>query len=145
MSRLTNRGLAVGVVLLSGCAGATQRLPEAGTVPAITTADLERRLRIIADDSMMGRASGSAGDYKTAEYIAAEFRRLGLEPAGRTAPTSRRCPSGRQPPIAHRDSTSTATCCWSDVTSSPERSAPDIARSTTSRSYMVDRRVIRTQ
>ena len=31
---------------------------------------------------MMGRASGSEGDYKAAEYIAAEFRRLGLEPAG---------------------------------------------------------------
>ena len=65
-----------------GCAGASQRASDAGTVPAITTADLERRLRIIADDSMMGRASGSEGDFKTAEYIASEFRRLGLEPAG---------------------------------------------------------------
>jgi hypothetical protein len=37
---------------------------------------------IIADDSMMGRETGSEGDYKTAEYIASEFRRLGLEPAG---------------------------------------------------------------
>jgi len=31
---------------------------------------------------MLGRESGSLGDSKTAEYVAAEFRRLGLEPAG---------------------------------------------------------------
>src|SRR5438105_11772660 len=31
---------------------------------------------------MMGRESGREGDFKTAEYIASEFRRLGLEPAG---------------------------------------------------------------
>jgi Peptidase family M28 len=68
--------------LVGACAGATQRSPETTTVTAITTADLERRLRIIADDSMMGRESGSEGDFKTAEYVASEFRRLGLEPAG---------------------------------------------------------------
>ena len=31
---------------------------------------------------MMGRETGSEGDHKAAEYIASEFRRLGLEPAG---------------------------------------------------------------
>ena len=56
--------------------------PAAATVPAITAADLQLRLNIIADDSMMGRETGSDGDYKTAEYIASEFKRLGLEPAG---------------------------------------------------------------
>jgi hypothetical protein len=54
----------------------------AATSPDITAADLERRLVLIAHDSMMGRESGSEGDYKAAEYVAAEFRRLGLEPAG---------------------------------------------------------------
>jgi len=68
--------------LLVGCAGAGGRGPNDATIPAITPADLEHRLRIIADDSMMGRESGSAGDYKTADYVASEFRRLGLEPAG---------------------------------------------------------------
>ena len=65
-----------------GCASASQQSSGTATVAAITPADLERRLRLIADDSTMGRASGSEGDYKTAEYIASEFRRLGLEPAG---------------------------------------------------------------
>src|SRR5438105_5390625 len=68
--------------LAVACAGARQRSPETATAAAITTADLEHRLRIIADDSMMGRESGSEGDFKTAEYIASEFRRLGLEAAG---------------------------------------------------------------
>ena len=69
-------------VFAAACARSTQRAPESPTVAAITTADLEYRLRIIADDSMMGRESGSEGDYKTADYVASEFRRLGLEPAG---------------------------------------------------------------
>src|SRR3954467_13231394 len=70
------------VAIVVGCASTTQRSSNAATVAAITPADLERRLRLIADDSTMGRASGSEGDFKTAEYIASEFRRLGLEPAG---------------------------------------------------------------
>src|SRR5438093_9269514 len=51
--------------LAIACASARQRSPEITTTAAITTADLERRLRIIADDSMMGRESGSQGDFKT--------------------------------------------------------------------------------
>src|ERR1700722_11797214 len=70
------RKLLVFVVLASKTLGAQ------GTTADITTADLKHRLNIIADDSMMGRASGSKGDYMTAEYVASEFRRLGLEPAG---------------------------------------------------------------
>ena len=54
----------------------------AAQASAITPQDLERRLRIIADDSMMGRETGSLGDFKTAAYIADEFKRLGLRPAG---------------------------------------------------------------
>lgn len=54
----------------------------AQTRPAITPADLRQRLYLIADDSMMGRETGSAGAYKASAYVAAEFRRLGLMPAG---------------------------------------------------------------
>ena len=56
--------------------------PASATSAAITPADLEKRLYIIADDSMMGRETGSEGDFKTAAYVASEFKRLGLEPAG---------------------------------------------------------------
>src|SRR5215831_14504701 len=56
--------------------------PASTTTAAITPADLEKRLYIIADDSMMGRETGSEGDFKTTAYVASEFRRLGLQPAG---------------------------------------------------------------
>jgi hypothetical protein len=52
------------------------------TVPEITPADLMSRLYIIADDSMMGRQAGHRGNVMATDYIAAEFRRMGLEPAG---------------------------------------------------------------
>jgi putative aminopeptidase FrvX len=57
-------------------------LAQTKTSPAITPQDLRQRLTAIADDSMGGRRSGSVGDFKTADYVAAEFRRLGLRPAG---------------------------------------------------------------
>jgi hypothetical protein len=52
------------------------------TVPAITPADAMTRLYILADDSMLGREAGTAGNVKGTNYIAAEARRMGLEPAG---------------------------------------------------------------
>ena len=52
------------------------------TSPAITANDLRTRLYQIADDSMMGRRIGELGNYKATDYIAREFRRLGLKPAG---------------------------------------------------------------
>jgi Peptidase family M28 len=52
------------------------------TVSAITANDLRTRLYQIADDSMLGRRVGELGNYKVTTYIAAEFKRLGLKPAG---------------------------------------------------------------
>ena len=52
------------------------------TTSAITAADAMSRLYVLADDSMMGRESGTAGNVKGTDYIAREARRIGLEPAG---------------------------------------------------------------
>jgi hypothetical protein len=52
------------------------------TEPAITANDLRTRLYQLADDSMAGRRVGEPGNYRGTEYIAREFRRMGLEPAG---------------------------------------------------------------
>jgi len=52
------------------------------TVAAITPGDLMTRLYILADDSMKGRMLARPENAKGVEYIAAELRRLGLEPAG---------------------------------------------------------------
>jgi hypothetical protein len=56
--------------------------PRGATTAAITPADLERRSRIFADDSMLGRRAGTAGNVRGNAYIAAELGRLGLTPAG---------------------------------------------------------------
>ncbi|MBX6364699.1 MAG: M28 family peptidase [Gemmatimonadetes bacterium] len=56
--------------------------PPRPTVPEITPADLMTRIYIFADDSMMGRQAGTLGNVKGTDYIAAEVKRLGLQPAG---------------------------------------------------------------
>ena len=52
------------------------------TETAITANDLRTRLYQFADDSMQGRRIGEIGNYKGTAYIANEFKRLGLKPAG---------------------------------------------------------------
>jgi Zn-dependent M28 family amino/carboxypeptidase len=49
---------------------------------SITTADVRRRINIIADDSMLGRATPSPQLDEVAAYVAGEFRRFGLKPGG---------------------------------------------------------------
>jgi hypothetical protein len=49
---------------------------------AITTRDLEVRLTAFAHDSMMGREAGTVWNTKATDYVAIEFRKLRLEPAG---------------------------------------------------------------
>lgn len=52
------------------------------TAAAISANDLRTRLYQFADDSMQGRRIGEVGNAKGTDYIASEFRRLGLKPAG---------------------------------------------------------------
>ena len=78
----SRRAISFALLVLAACARAGTIAPTGATSPDITEADLRRRLFLIADDSMMGRETGSAGAFKATEYIASEFRRFGLEPAG---------------------------------------------------------------
>jgi hypothetical protein len=48
----------------------------------ITPQDIQRRINIIADDSMMGRNTPSPGLEQTARYVADQFKKFGLKPAG---------------------------------------------------------------
>src|SRR5437764_6543607 len=52
------------------------------TSAEISARDLMTRLYIFADDSMMGRETGTRGHLMSTAYIANELRRLGLKPAG---------------------------------------------------------------
>ena len=55
---------------------------ETGAAETITPRDIMRRVGIIADDSMLGRDTPSRGLELTAQYVASEFSRAGLRPAG---------------------------------------------------------------
>ncbi|MBA3318274.1 MAG: peptidase M28, partial [Gemmatimonadales bacterium] len=63
-----------------------QTTPGAGpgrVVAAAISADaLRAHLEFLADDALEGRAPGTRGGELAQKYIASQFRRLGLEPAG---------------------------------------------------------------
>ncbi|MEK6301556.1 MAG: M28 family peptidase [Acidobacteriota bacterium] len=75
----------VAVAVLACCLGAQSR-----TIPAdkraaldhISAASMRGHLSFIASDALEGRATPSTGLDLAAEYIAAQFRRAGLEPVG---------------------------------------------------------------
>jgi hypothetical protein len=79
--------------LLTGCAATAPiaarpggELPRAHraepTSAAISPADLMSRLYPFADDSMMGRESGTRGNVMATDFVAREMARIGLRPAG---------------------------------------------------------------
>jgi peptidase M28-like protein len=90
------------IAAVTACAhGATTIGPRpSATTSDITAADLEKRLFLIASDSMMGREPGGLGNFKTAEYVANEFRRLGLKPAGENGTYFQIVPFFRADPTA---------------------------------------------
>ena len=59
----------------------TEQLKPMGS-PAITAADLRRHVETLASPQLEGRMTGTIGEQKATQYVAEEFRRLGLEPAG---------------------------------------------------------------
>ena len=76
------KSLAILFLLAAPLAAQQEPRPVRDAAATITAADVERRLRIIADDSMGGRDTPSRGLELTAQYVADEFRRFGLKPGG---------------------------------------------------------------
>src|SRR5207302_7312782 len=64
-------------------------------VNSVTPQDVVRRIAIIADDSMLGRATPSPQLEQDAKYIAAEFQRIGLRPGGERGTYFQRYPVER--------------------------------------------------
>lgn len=67
------------IVLLLGLACASQLAEAQRKGPAIKQANVERIIRTLAADDMMGRASGKPGGLQAARFLAAEFDRIGLQ------------------------------------------------------------------
>jgi len=65
---------------LYGQSQAQRSKPAKNTTSSITQTSVERIERALAADDMQGRASGTPGGLKAAQFIAGEFKRIGLEP-----------------------------------------------------------------
>src|SRR5438132_13337044 len=74
--------LALLLAVLPGTAAAQRQGPAARGAASIVAADVRRRIGIIADDSMPGRATPTPQLDAVAAYVAGEFRRFGLKPGG---------------------------------------------------------------
>lgn len=55
---------------------------EVPKIPPVETEAITRHIRFLASDELQGRRSGTEGCVKAGEYIANEFKRLGLKPFG---------------------------------------------------------------
>ena len=86
MSRMTARVLLASVVVTATACQPKGDTPASGepvpaeAVAAIDTETIMRHIRVLAADSLMGRAPGSAGEDKTVAYLESEFKALGLKP-----------------------------------------------------------------
>ena len=74
----------IALVLLLGLSGGSvcaQKKPvKRPAQPGVAAATVERVVRALAADDMQGRASGQPGGEKAADFLVAEFQRIGLEP-----------------------------------------------------------------
>jgi len=91
----------VAAIVASGCRPG--RVAGRVAVSVATTADsalIRRDVAWLADDAREGRATGSAGNGAAADFIAARFAALGLEPAARVCAAA--CPDGWFQPFTAR-------------------------------------------
>src|SRR5258706_81690 len=78
MQKCWNTALILTLVTATAAGAAAQR---AAQIP-VDTAAMDAHLRFLASDLLEGRAPATRGGRLAAEYIAAQFQALGLEPAG---------------------------------------------------------------
>ncbi len=86
--------LGFALTLASWPAAAQQSPPSPATrvARAVDANVLRAHLGFLADDALEGRAPGTRGGELAAKYIASQFRRLGLEPAGDSGTYFQRVP-----------------------------------------------------
>jgi Zn-dependent M28 family amino/carboxypeptidase len=65
---------------LTACTGDTKNETTATTTDTVLAADIKQHIAVLANDSLQGRRPFTVGEDKTIAYIAAQFKKLGLEP-----------------------------------------------------------------
>jgi hypothetical protein len=91
-------GILAALALTAGplAAQAAEPAGPADAAATITTSDVARRVGILAHDSMLGRDTPSRGLELTAQYVAGQFRRFGLQPGGENGGWLQRYPITRR-------------------------------------------------
>ena len=80
--KLTSLGLAaLMIALLTACAPGTPVTP--AELPASDAAAIEAHMAYLASDDLEGRETGTPGYDLAADYVAAEFAKIGLAPSGK--------------------------------------------------------------
>ena len=75
--------IAVLLVFLAGCANhASPRTSPKNGAKGVTEISVRAHLEFLASDAMNGRGSGTRDEQIAAEYVGAQFRRLGFKPGG---------------------------------------------------------------
>ncbi|MBI4500890.1 MAG: hypothetical protein HY700_06980 [Gemmatimonadetes bacterium] len=72
-------------LLLGAGTSAFAQAPASHPATLVSDRVIDTHWRFLADDALEGRAAGTRGEWLAAQYVAAQFRRLGLEPAGDSA------------------------------------------------------------
>src|SRR5437667_1734570 len=82
--RSTGCRLTVTILLVASVAPLCGQRPAAAppSLPPVSSAAMDAHIRYLADDLLEGRAPGTRGGRVAAQYIAAQFEAMGLEPAG---------------------------------------------------------------
>src|SRR5215470_8252692 len=73
--------------LLSACARSGAGVSVPAERLSIAPSEVMRHVRELASDAYEGRGAGYAGEDRAAAYIEAQFRDIGLRPAGDSSPT----------------------------------------------------------
>lgn len=73
--------LTTGLLLLAACGEETPGI-SGGEIDARAARNLEAHLMFLADDALQGRKPGTDGYRAAANYVAGQFRMMGLQPAG---------------------------------------------------------------
>jgi hypothetical protein len=69
-------------MLIWACAEAPRFPLNRASTPELSASDIQYHVNFLASDSLEGRLAGTPGAEKAAGYIAAEFKRFGLQPLG---------------------------------------------------------------
>jgi hypothetical protein len=81
-ARPTCRLAAGAVLLLIAAPNLQAQASAAAAASRVSPAAIDSYIRFLSDDALEGRGTGTRGGLVAAKFIAAQFRRMGLEPAG---------------------------------------------------------------